>query len=237
MGKLEVLREEALKKGVPAPDVERWLSTARRRVTLLTTGDGPVVGQAGGHPILPVDAPDIQWPFVFSLDCAAIPRQATDIPLPPDGHLLFFTQSDDFGPDLNGEVMYVPAGIPVVERTSLPDDFPRSDLYLSIVPSMPDEGPDQPEHPYLNELKDVWTEKKDDIIRDGPIRIGGYPDEIQINPVEQAEEEDPGKEWILLAEWDTPVWSGALGIVHWVIPREDLAARRFDQVRISLDIV
>jgi hypothetical protein len=64
--------------------------------------------------VLPLDAPGPGFPFIASLDCAALPREATDLPLPSDGHLLFFADPDEM--DDEGAVMYIPAGTAAEER-------------------------------------------------------------------------------------------------------------------------
>ena len=72
--------------------------------------------QFGGDLALPVDAPDPQFPLVASIDCAALPEDATDLPLPPDGHLLLFAFPDYQDHASMGEVVYVPAGTAVEQR-------------------------------------------------------------------------------------------------------------------------
>ncbi|MEO3976176.1 YwqG family protein [Streptomyces sp. CAU 1734] len=82
-----------------AADAERWLGLLRPAFRLEPAGDdapGPPAGRLGGLPELPAD---VEWPvweghgplsFVASLDCAAVPPGALDIPLPAGGTLLFF---------------------------------------------------------------------------------------------------------------------------------------------------
>jgi hypothetical protein len=41
----------------------------------------------------------------------------------------------------------------------------------------------------------------------------------------------------MLAQWRPDSEDLDLGLVHWLIRRDDLAARRFDRVRASADIV
>jgi hypothetical protein len=57
-GRLRPFREEALKRGLPSEDVERWIAAARPSGTLVTSGDGPGVGRFGGPLMLPADTPD-----------------------------------------------------------------------------------------------------------------------------------------------------------------------------------
>ncbi|MEE1939875.1 DUF1963 domain-containing protein [Streptomyces sp. TRM 70361] len=83
---------------------------------------------------------------------------------------------------------------------------------------------------------------------DGPLQTGGYASEevIDTDPVgdalfrvlEAVKEgqwdgpvSDDVSDWVLLADWhagmDVQGWESATA--HWVIQREDLAARRFDR--------
>ncbi|MEU2610473.1 YwqG family protein [Micromonospora sp. NPDC007271] len=104
---------------------------------LLTgSGAGPVVGQLGGEPALPVD---VAWPwwegkgplaFIASVDCSALPDLDGDSLLPRAGSLLFFYfdgQVDDgenvigyWDPDSarGARVVFVPPGAPVRSRAA-----------------------------------------------------------------------------------------------------------------------
>lgn len=117
LGRLQPFREEALRRGIPAEDVERWIATARPSGTLVTSGNGPVVGRYGGPLMLPGNAPDPWYPLLATLDCAALPEEVTGLPLPLDGRLLLFAfpEMTCYG-DSTGEVMYIPTGTPVEER-------------------------------------------------------------------------------------------------------------------------
>lgn len=117
LDRLQPFREEALKRGIPSQDIEQWIATARPSGTLVTRGDGPVVGRFGGPLMLPADAPDPYYPLLAALDCAALPEEVTGLPLPPDGCLLLFGFPDGGGPGGSaGEAVYIPAGTPVEER-------------------------------------------------------------------------------------------------------------------------
>ena len=80
--------------------------------------DGPVVGRFGGPAPLPAGFPDLpkRTCLIASLDLAALPADATTLPLPRDGALLLLARSHDDGLDAGGEAVYVPAGTPVEER-------------------------------------------------------------------------------------------------------------------------
>ncbi|MFE2665377.1 DUF1963 domain-containing protein [Streptomyces mirabilis] len=105
-----------------------------------------------------------------------------------------------------------------------------------------------PGHPRSEELVEVWQNTYADIAPAGPLQIGGYADEEAVftDPVADAVStvvkavevgrwdgpvSDDVSDWVLLADWqagmDVQGWESAT--VHWVIQREDLAARRFDR--------
>ncbi|WP_185792140.1 DUF1963 domain-containing protein [Actinoallomurus bryophytorum] len=220
------------------------MSFARPCVALRPTGDGPAIGAAGGHPMLPADVPDPGFAFAFSVDCAAVPPQATDIPLPGDGHLLFFANT--FEPEFGkcGEVLYVPAGTPVEER-ALEDANPHHDLYLSLDLSLPEHGDVKVELAGGEELKQVWRDTGGPIVieeipSEVVVQLGGYASGWNYDPVEEAARSagDIDGNWILLAEWSADYLENLdLGVVHWMIPREDLVALRFDRVQTSVDMV
>ncbi|MER6325098.1 DUF1963 domain-containing protein [Streptomyces coelicoflavus] len=132
---LDRFREQALERGVPAPDVDRWLGLARPMLRMAADGNGPVVGRLGGPLMLPPDVPTpgdrhgaagaedeyaSDHQLIATLDLSAVPPGATDLPLPPDGSLLLFVNAD-LEPWPEGGAVYVPAGVPVEERESSPD--------------------------------------------------------------------------------------------------------------------
>jgi uncharacterized protein DUF1963 len=215
LDRLGPFRTEALKRGVPADEVERWIGTARPCATLAPArdGEGPVVGRFGGPVLLPADAPDPAFPLVASIDCAALPEAATDLPLPRDGRLLLFAfpemPYDCCG--TVGEVRYVPAGADVVERPT--DDcfwsegsdyqeaveicaaYPQGPLHLTTDVSLPyhawvdSTGPSVittlPGHPHSEELRDVWGDTWEAVASEGPLQMGGYADQecVDTDPV------------------------------------------------------
>lgn len=203
-------RDKALARGIPAEDVERWMDTARPCATLAEGGDGPVVGRFGGPLMLPVGTPHPFHPFVASIDLAALPAGATDLPLPPDGHLLLFAYPENFGDgDTMGSVVYVPAGTAVEERDKEGwawfenDDeyqevfaqFPQEQLRATVDVSLPYhhwvEIPEEPRwvplpgHPRSEELAAVWRETHGDVVSSGRLQLGGYADQeaIDTDPV------------------------------------------------------
>ncbi|QNE74079.1 DUF1963 domain-containing protein [Streptomyces finlayi] len=204
LGRLQPFRDEALRRGIPSEDIERWIATARPSGTLVTNGDGPVVGRFGGPVMLPVDTPDPWEPLLATLDCAALPEEVTGLPLPPDGHLLLFGFPEVvIAPHSTGEVVYIPAGTPVEERkTKNPcvygeeeddvdedalfvyEQFPKGDLRLSADVSLPYHhlitsqetpfGAPLPGHPRSYELAKAWRDTAGGITMDGTLHIGGY---------------------------------------------------------------
>src|SRR6185437_12684869 len=72
-----------------------------------------------------------------TIDCAALPADATDLPLPADGRLLLFGFPDSDGNDSSmGEVVHVPAGAAVTERVTYPPDYPL-DVNAEIYQELP----------------------------------------------------------------------------------------------------
>jgi hypothetical protein len=189
---IDQVRAEALRRGVPAADVERWLGLARPSAFLTQGGDGPVVGAIRGPVMLPADAKDPTFPLIATIDCAALPADVTDLPLPSDGQLLLFGWPEESG---WGEVRYVPAGVAVEERERYPSDFPpddeefaevyteipQGDLHLTVDISLPyvktipgpPWSPPLPGDPPFEELTEVWKEVLDKL-PDGPFSYGGW---------------------------------------------------------------
>ncbi|MFE4058602.1 DUF1963 domain-containing protein [Streptomyces sp. NPDC059096] len=201
---LRPFHDEAIARGIPEDDVERWLGTARPCLALAQCGadgddgGGPVVGRFGGPLLLPADVPDPAHPFVASIDLAALPADASGLPLPPDGHLLFFAFPElRSSYESEGSVVYVPAGTAVTERdrnawNSLDFDdeaamfeaFPQGPLralpgvslpyHHSVdIPEEPWSEP-LPGHPRAEELAEVWEDTHDAIAPASSFRIGGY---------------------------------------------------------------
>ncbi|MFH9468748.1 DUF1963 domain-containing protein [Streptomyces clavifer] len=266
-------REEAEAQGVPADDVERWLATSRPCATLTLSDDdtGPAVGRFGGPLLLPADTPDPAHPFVASVDLAALPTGATDLPLPPDGRLLLFARLEIWDRTSMGTVIHVPAGAAVTPRDryawnpkNIAEDdrvfasYPkgpllaRTDVSLPhhqfVIPPGEEEAVYLPGHPHCSELVEIGEDTKALIAPSAQMQIGGYADEeaVEFDPVDVAASvaaqavdaghwdgpvSDDMADWVLLADWYAGNVKGREGAtVHWVIQREDLAARRFERV-------
>lgn len=146
------------------------------------------------------------------------------------------------------------------ENEAMMEEFPEGPLHATIDVSLPCHAflplPDVgtlPGHPRAEELVAVWESTRAAIASSGTLQIGGYADEetvgadpvvvavpdavkaLQAAGVEGPVSEDAA-DWVLLADWqagwDVEGWESAT--VHWIIQREDLAARRFDRAYTSI---
>ena len=252
-------RAETAARGLPSDDVEQMLRIALPAVYVAENGEGPVVVRLGGNPMLPEGTAGPYAQFVGVVDCALLPLNATDLPLPSDGQLLFFGD-----PEISscshagaGNVVYVPAGTPTTEspdEKSCYDPFPQRQLHtLWHQPSWPDndEGGHFQDHQWgdrSEELPDVWSH----VVGwrpDWTLQIGGHANTHSFDPVvaasrdstqdDDAPETDSDDDWCLLATWNCgqDIRELDLGILHWVIRRQDLAALNFDRVFVYADMV
>jgi len=254
---LNALRDEALRRGIPSAHVERWITAIARPCAWLSQyGDGPVVGRFGGPRALPAGEADPGFPLIASLDCAAIPREATDLPLSADGRLLLLGYPDDDYEGGGCSVVYVPPGATLEEREEDPkfrdenrrditEQYPQGELHLIFDVSLPSLGhiniseppyaKPLPGHPLSEEL--VKVPQSGPYIPDGPLlQIGGYAHDYNGGdwvPLLATATDDPDG-WVLLTDW-YPDMAGREGaIMHVGIRRQDLAARRFDEVEPTL---
>lgn len=251
---LDRFRKAAAARDIPADAVEQWLSTARPCAVLSPDGEGPAVGRPGGPLLLPPDAPDPEGHLVLTLDLAAFPAGATNPPLPPDGHLLLFA-TPELELVLNGGAVHVPAGTVVEERTIELDYEPyaydspeeleadlraQPELRLGQDVSLDDYHPylavslGQPDGP---ERRDAWSEAIGETWPAFvPWQLGGvardhegWGDPVLSSAAELDWAVEP-TDWVLLAQWE----GFPMATVYWTIPRQDLAARRFDRVLVQM---
>jgi Domain of unknown function (DUF1963) len=251
---LQVWREQAREHGIPEPDIDQWLGLARPLLWLHKVQDdpaaanAPVVGYRGGHPSLPLD---VEWPggpdFVASVDCAALPSDLRGFPLPEDGHLLFFHNTEYMGPecdspDDDGRVLYVPAGTATAERVintgrHLKAEPERIPLQCSSCWDPPHDccGP-MPDG--FGQLTQHLEDPRPAYLRNGAddaMLLGGYCTTWTVDRCELAEYTDPEhKKWRRLAFMprDLIMDEEALPfLVHWIIREDDLAGKRFDRVK------
>ncbi|MGI5191365.1 DUF1963 domain-containing protein [Promicromonospora sp. CA-289599] len=246
---LDRFQEQALDRGVPADDVDRWLGLARPALRTAPDGGGPVVGRLGGPLLLPPDVPTpaavfepdyrAEYQLIVTLDLAAIPPDATDLPLPPDGQVLLFANVELEDELLAGGAVHVPAGTPVEERVvaldhetygyDSPEDLDESlrrrpDLRLVpgvSLPSCPLDAETRAAHPHAETLQAVWSEQSDE---GGEWQLGGHAYDFDGMG-------DPARgDWVVLAQWvGVP-----MGILYWTIDRRDLEMRRFDRVVVRM---
>lgn len=196
---IDPFRAKAAEQGIPPADVDQWISGLRPFATLLPYGDGPVAGRWGGNPWLPADVPHPPFTLVASIDCAALPAEATDLPLPSDGQLLLFSGDDgDACCDLGGTVLYVPAGAAVAERpwsVEGEDEYeydeggpwPVETLRLTIVPYHPLHSADDsgtPEHPRGKGLSRAWEDSQVYPLGERGVQLGGCPIELNNGPID-----------------------------------------------------
>jgi hypothetical protein len=260
---LDRFREQARERGVPADDVDRWLGLAQPALRTAPDGGGPVVGRLGSPLLLPRDVPTPatvfepdyrnEYQLIATLDLAAIPPDATDLPLPLDGHVLLFANVELEDEVLAGGAVYVPAGTPVEEREvtldyeaygyDSPEDLDESlrhspDLRLVpgvSLPSCPLDAETRAAHPHAEALQAVWSEQSDE---GGEWQLGGhaYDFDGMGDPARESADQEPGEncsrpeDWVVLAQWvGVP-----MGILYWTINRRDLEVRRFDRVVVQM---
>ncbi len=227
---LRDFRAEAISRGLASEEVEEWIRGVLPAVYLAEGGDGPLVARIGGDPLLPPSAPKPSDPFVASVDLAALPPGATRLPLPADGHLLFFSGTDVQGTDgqVPDAVLYVPAGTPTTP-TSLAHSRrepyrPRELRTVWHQPSAPmpesyaldrwGDFPEEEQFELADELSDAWA-RVGGYRPPWVLQIGGHPVSPQNDPVhcartpEEAGPCEPGgaahegdaDDWALLATW------------------------------------
>jgi hypothetical protein len=262
LDKLGRYRAEMLRQNVPSAVVEQWTGAALPCATLTLDGDGPVVGRYGGPLLLPPDAPDPEFPLIASLNCADLPEEVTGLPLPPDGRLLLFAYPDmDAGGEVmyvpEGAAVEERAKIPSFydedpDYQEISEGFWRGELHLTTDASLPFHGSkakatdrgwrgeDLPWAPYGSIHGELWNVDGRDFPRGGWVQVGGHAKEevMDANPVEsaaiQADETGDLEDWVLLADWHAGIVSREGFSLHWAIRRQELVARRFDRVAVSM---
>jgi uncharacterized protein YwqG len=220
------------------------LRLARPRIELRPAGhsEGPVVGRYGGRPPLSAGferpAPD----FIASVDCAALPAGVLDIPLPEDGHLLFFANRSQYegnDEDRSGRVVYVPAGTvpPEDDDHDASESFP---LHGHVDWNMPaDSSFDAVEAD--EECESLFEQYGLDDLDEsdaGELTLGGYACPELDDPCLRRWPDDDDEAWLMLAQADITLTDAgddnqALGI--WMIRRQDLAEKNFGNVKYVMD--
>ncbi|WP_190132329.1 YwqG family protein [Streptomyces mashuensis] len=166
-----------------------------------------------------------------------------------------FLSTDDPDGAAGARVLHIPAGAVTTERHT-PDEL---DAYpaVPLTARLTTTAPDHCHHAAEELLKDIDVPAElddaiNDVTDDVGHRIGGYAVPVQ-GPVEDevahgvlgpgTSWNDPrvveeARRWTLLAQFDTDddadmMW-GDCGALYWLIRPEDLSARRFDRVRITM---
>ncbi|MBT2413019.1 DUF1963 domain-containing protein [Streptomyces sp. ISL-12] len=239
-------RAEAASRGLPAEDAEEWIRSLVPGAFFAPDGDGPPLVSMGGHPSLPEGVPAPAYPLVASVDCALLPPDTAGLPLPADGHLLFFADPAlDFRGQRGEAVLHVPAGTPTATRRTdsdfgpfEPQELRRMWQHLSPVDTDAFtetrwEDADDEQYELAGELEDAWTH----VGGSWPtwtFALGGHPVVRNDDPLLVARDDAPqdADDWIPLATWRCPQEVRELdsGVITWLIRRADLTARRFDRV-------
>ncbi|MEV7076202.1 DUF1963 domain-containing protein [Streptomyces sp. NPDC093990] len=254
----ELVLREAEKYGVPGPVAQELLAGSRPCLHLVPfPGLTPAQRQqarpaarTGGLPSLPdgVDWPDGRDPLVLTVDCAALPHEALDIELPPDGRLLFFS-SIEYEPE-SSVVLHVPADAATAQRSAAyeldgePEQvkvYEPDDLYP--VPGLT-VSPDWRDAPATSAFLDRGTDR-DDVLDDfeGAVRraaAGGasYGVAVQLGGFSSPWQSPPDEDdLVLLAQIhgqsiDLDVYTQTLVVGT----REDIAARRYQALEFEQQV-
>ncbi|GHH42410.1 YwqG family protein [Lentzea cavernae] len=193
---------------LPHDIASAWIALFRPAVRFRTADTGVRVGQLGGDPSLPTD---MEWPaceagplnHIATVDCAALPRQSLDVPLPSAGSLLFFyldgSYSPDGSPDPLGQgarrgqpegarVIFIPAGAAVRGRPTPAGLRRYSSADLTAEPVVT--GPSR-EHVLLHEVR-----------LESGLSLAEAAEEVEVG--EGAEGEDVFTEVVYLAGGEGP---------------------------------
>ena len=241
---------------LPEELAERWTALLRPCIRLrpAKADEQNVAATLGGNPELPAGYAWPEWPergplsFVASVNCAALPSEGLSEHFPQDGTLLFFYY-DAFIAE--SQVLYVAENTPVspADPPQGVEIFMRVDLVGKVEQSAPDNWLPEVRRVLLGDDR-AWPHPRDTPQELKPFlrafarqrteighQIGGHAMPIQ-GPVEHEIAKDDAESWVLLAQIDSDEdaemsW-GDTGALYWLIRAEDLAARRFDQVRTTI---
>lgn len=134
---------------IPGDEISRFIEHLRLSIRLSGGSRGVPVGQFRGLPRLPVDEgwPSDEFgqlPFIFSVDCALLPR-IDGFDLPVDGSLLFFLNHEkdhlatNTGDQQFSRVVHVPAGTEtaVAEPSDLQSVGKQYDVSATLCVELP----------------------------------------------------------------------------------------------------
>lgn len=251
----ELVLRAAKTHGVPGPVAREMLAHSRPCLHLVPFEDLALAqreaarpaARTGGLPWLPdgADWPGGHTPLVLTVDCAALPREALDIELPSEGHLLFFVEIE-YEPE-SSAVLHVPAGVRTTQHQAayeLDGEAVRATVYppdvLYPVPGLtlaPDWRDAPATRAFLNaggaDL-DAFEEAVQDTVAGGAsygvsVQLGGHSSPWQVAP-------DEG-DLVLLAQIhgqsiDLNVYTQTL----IVGTREDIAARRYHTLQFEQQV-
>ncbi|MEU8709542.1 DUF1963 domain-containing protein [Streptomyces sp. NPDC048565] len=173
-------RRAALELGIPDDEISRFSQHLRLSIGLSGGSGGVPVGQFGGLPRLPVgmnwpSAGNSPLPFIFSVDCGALPR-VDGFDLPADGTLLFFLDHEADHLDDTGRyarVVYVQDGTDTAVAESPHSEFTgkQYDVSATLLAELPpwfgtDEDEDEDED--WDDLSPFQQQLARDLERDVP---------------------------------------------------------------------
>lgn len=254
----ELVLRTAEQRGVPEAVAQELLADSRPCLHLVPfEGLTPAQQQqarpaarTGGLPCLPdgVDWPDGRQPLVLTIDCAALPREALDIELPPDGSLLFFA-AIEYEPE-SSAVLHVPAGLRTTQRSAayeLDGEPEQVRVYqedvLYPVPGLT-VSPDWRDAPATSAFLDSGADHDDilddfeDSVRDAAAGGASHGVAVQLGGFSRPWQSAPDEgDLVLLAQIhgqsiDRHVYTQTL----IVGTREDIAARRYEALEFEQQV-
>ncbi|MFE6522967.1 DUF1963 domain-containing protein [Streptomyces sp. NPDC057794] len=245
----ELVLRTAEEHGVPRPVAQELLAGSRPCLHLVPfEGLTPAqrrqarpAARTGGLPCLPdgVDWPDGRQPLILTVDCAALPRDALDIELPPDGSLLFFA-SIEYEPE-SPAILHVPSGVRTTQRPATyvlngePEQvrvYQADDLYP--VPGLT-VSPDWRDAPATSAFLDGGADRDDvlddfgDAVRDAAAGGAAHGVAVQLGGFSRPWQSAPDEgDLVLLAQiHGQSIDLGVFTQTLVVGTREDIAARRY----------
>lgn len=254
----ELVLRTAEKHGVPGPVAQELLAGSRPCVHLVPFQDLTPVQQqqarpaarTGGLPCLPdgVDWPDGREPLVLTIDCAALPHDALDIELPPDGSLLVFTEIE-YEPE-SSVILHVPAGVRTTQRSAAFDLNGEPEQVRVYQPDLlyPVPGltvsPDWRDAPATSKFLDSGTDPDDvlddfeDAVRKAAAGGASHGVAVQLGGISTPWQSAPDEgDLVLLAQIhghpiDLDVYTQTLVVGT----REDIAARRYEALEFEQQV-
>jgi Domain of unknown function (DUF1963) len=174
-------RRAALELGIPEDEISRFGQHLRLSIRLSACSSGTPVGQFGGLPRLPLDmdwpsAGNSPLPFIFSVDCGALPR-VDGFNLPAEGTLLFFLdhERDHLDEDVQerkyARIVYVQDGTPTAVKESPDPKRVREqyDVSATLLAELPPWfGTDEDEDEDEDDLSPFQQQLTRDLERDVP---------------------------------------------------------------------